>query len=50
MSAWDVDELLRLYAPDVRFLLLTGTLVEPGPRGRARVFRGGSGALGCAGA
>lgn len=30
MSAWDVDELLRLYAPDVEFLPLTGTLVESG--------------------
>jgi SnoaL-like domain len=30
MGAWDVDELLRLYAPDVEFLPLTGTLVESG--------------------
>jgi ketosteroid isomerase-like protein len=30
MSAWDVGELLRLYAPDVEFLPLTGTLVESG--------------------
>jgi ketosteroid isomerase-like protein len=30
MSAWDVDELVRLYAPDVEFLPLTGTLVESG--------------------
>jgi ketosteroid isomerase-like protein len=30
MSTWDVDELLRLYATDVEFLPLTGTLVESG--------------------
>jgi ketosteroid isomerase-like protein len=30
MGAWDVDELLRLYAPGVEFLPLTGTLVESG--------------------
>ena len=30
MRAWDVDALLRLYAPDVEFLPLTGTLVESG--------------------
>jgi ketosteroid isomerase-like protein len=30
MSGWDVDELLQLYAPDVEFLPLTGTLVESG--------------------
>jgi ketosteroid isomerase-like protein len=30
MSAWDVDALLRLYAPDVEFLPLTGTRVESG--------------------
>jgi ketosteroid isomerase-like protein len=30
MSAWDVDELLRLYARDVEFLPLTGTRVESG--------------------
>jgi ketosteroid isomerase-like protein len=30
MGVWDVDELLRLYARDVEFLPLTGTLVESG--------------------
>jgi ketosteroid isomerase-like protein len=28
MSAWDVDALLRLYAPDVHYMPLTGTAVE----------------------
>jgi ketosteroid isomerase-like protein len=30
MSAWDIDELLRLYDRDVEFLPLTGTRVESG--------------------
>jgi ketosteroid isomerase-like protein len=30
MAAWDVDALLRLYDTDVKFLPLTGTLVESG--------------------
>jgi ketosteroid isomerase-like protein len=30
MCAWDVEELLRLYAADVEFLPLTGTRVESG--------------------
>jgi ketosteroid isomerase-like protein len=30
MCEWDVDALLRLYAPDVEFLPLTGTRVETG--------------------
>lgn len=30
ISAWDVDELLRLYDPDVELLPLTGTRVESG--------------------
>lgn len=30
ISAWDVDELLRLYDPEVELLPLTGTRVESG--------------------
>jgi ketosteroid isomerase-like protein len=30
ISAWDIDELLTLYHPDVEFLPLTGTQVETG--------------------
>ena len=30
ISAWDIDELLTLYHPDVVFLPLTGTRVETG--------------------
>jgi ketosteroid isomerase-like protein len=38
MSAWDVEQLLRLYHPDVELLPLTGTRVESGGyRGHAGV-------------
>jgi ketosteroid isomerase-like protein len=38
MRAWDVDTLVRLYHPEVRFLPLTGTRVESGGyRGHAGV-------------
>lgn len=38
MCNWDVDALLRLYAPDVELLPLTGTRVESGGyRGHAGV-------------